>query len=558
MSQVLTILLTKFKYNVPKYKGMILKKEKTLHYALKTCLVVCLHIALTGCGGGTKKAPETTNTPTNNNSNNNPDNNTHTNNNSKNNTGIPWKDHGDLKVVKGEGMLQHADGKGFFWMADTAWFLYAKTKTEIDTYINNRAAKKFTVIQAVAAHHHGSYIVKDYKGQDNPANTIQAFNAYDITKPNEKYWEKIDYIVKQAENKGMYVALLPIWREAMEKRPRGNVTRSFETEDDAKNYGIQIAKRYKDSPNIIWIIGGDSALDNGWVKKTGLSKDAQIARWNALGNGIKSVDSKHLRTFHPGTQTHKPYETLKKNSWMDFNMIQSSRFGPENTLKKIEEVLSEGLPAVDGESLYEGLAYPKKADGSRGEKTRRTAFQVREDAYSEIFAGAFGNTYGHDAIWRFCVNKDDFRVEAGPRTCRSIASFLLAPIVTWQEALNADGAKQMQYVTELMQSRPIVGRKPDQSLISGKPKAADGDRIVATLGKGYAMVYTAKGKSINVVMDKVSGSMVKAWWFNPRNGQSELIGEFTNNGTKEFKPSDTNDWVLVLDDINKDFGAPGK
>jgi hypothetical protein len=537
-----------------------LKKEKTFVYVLKTLLFTFLYVTLSGCGGGSNNASSpVTNNPTQDNTNNpsTDENKTTTTipntDNTSNNTG-PWKDHGALKIASDKRMLQHTDGTGFFWMADTAWFLYTKTKAEIDTYINDRAAKKFTVIQAVAAHDHASHIIKSYSNADD---FDRAFTDFDISKPNEKYWEKIDYIVKKAEEKGMYVALLPVWRDAMKKIPRENVNRTFETVADATNYGTWIAKRYKDDPNIIWIIGGDAPLDTKWATEAGMLIPDQVARWNALGEAIKSVDTNHLRTFHPGPKVTKPYAAVTNNTWIDFNMIQSSRFGPVDSIKNIKTALDEGLPTVDGESLYEGLAYPKKADGSRGEETRRTAFQVREDAYSQIFAGAFGNTYGHDAIWRFCVNKEDMRA-VGDGKCKSIASFLLAPIVTWQEALNAKGAKQMQYVTELMQSRPIVGRKPDQSLISGNPKAEDSDRIIATLGNGYAMLYSPKGKNINVVMGKVSGSMVKAWWFNPRDGKSTLISEYQNSGTQTFEPVDENDWVLVLDDTSKGFGTPGK
>jgi len=460
----------------------------------------------------------------------------------------PW-DHGALKVVANEKMLQHEDGEGFFWMADTAWFLYKKNKTEIDLYMNDRAAKKFTVIQAVAAHTHASYRTPNYNDERKFDN---AFKYYNITTPNEEYWKHIDYMVKKAEEKGMYVALLPVWRDAMKEIKREDVERTFATVNDAREYGRWIATRYKNSPNIIWLVGGDAPLDNKFAGEAGMSTAEQIKRWNALGEGIKSVGAKQLRAFHPGPSVKKPYEALGKKNWMDFNMIQSSRFGPVDSLKDIKVALTEGLPAVDGESLYEDLAYPRE-----GESARRTAFQIREDAYSQLFAGAFGNTYGHDAIWRFCVSVRD-NIVTGDDACGSKATFLLKPKVTWKDALNATGGKQMQYVTELMLSRPIVGRKADQSLLQGSPEAEEGDRIVATLGVGYAMVYTPHGKSFTVVMGKVSGAMVKAWWYNTRDGTSIFIGEFTNNGTREFTRSDTNDWVLILDDSSKGYGTPGK
>jgi hypothetical protein len=48
----------------------------------------------------------------------------------------------------------------------------------------------------------------------------------------------------------------------------------------------------------------------------------------------------------------------------------------------------------------------------------------------------------------------------------------------------------------------------------------------------------------------------KCWWFNPRDGSVSLIGTFANTGTRDFTPSDSNDWVLVIDDANANPAAP--
>ena len=75
------------------------------------------------------------------------------------------------------------------------------------------------------------------------------------------------------------------------------------------------------------------------------------------------------------------------------------------------------------------------------------------------------------------------------------------------------------------------------------------------------MVYVPVGRAFSVRMEKISGAKVKAWWFNPRDGKASLIGEFANGGEREFEPPERGeqlDWVLVLDDAGKGFGAPGE
>jgi hypothetical protein len=55
-------------------------------------------------------------------------------------------------------------------------------------------------------------------------------------------------------------------------------------------------------------------------------------------------------------------------------------------------------------------------------------------------------------------------------------------------------------------------------------------------------------------MNKVSGNIVRARWYDPRTGTWVAIGEFANSGTREFKAPSTgekNDWVLVLEDAAK-------
>jgi hypothetical protein len=81
------------------------------------------------------------------------------------------------------------------------------------------------------------------------------------------------------------------------------------------------------------------------------------------------------------------------------------------------------------------------------------------------------------------------------------------------------------------------------------------------LSGSYAMVYAPVGRPFKVRMDKITGDKVKAWWFNPRNGEAIVIGEFSNTGEREFNPpnpGESLDWILVLDDAAKNYPAPGQ
>lgn len=58
---------------------------------------------------------------------------------------------GDLQVAPNRRTLQFADGKPFFYLGDTAWELFHRlNREEANRYLEDRARKGFTVIQASA------------------------------------------------------------------------------------------------------------------------------------------------------------------------------------------------------------------------------------------------------------------------------------------------------------------------------------------------------------------------------------------------------------------------
>jgi len=138
---------------------------------------------------------------------------------------------------------------------------------------------------------------------------------------------------------------------------------------------------------------------------------------------------------------------------------------------------------------------------------------------------------------------------------------VLTPKAFWYDALDAPSAAQMGRLRALMESRPILTRVPDQSLIVGDPgKKHTHVRATRDNEGAYAMVYTPLGLTVTVDLEKLSGRQVKAWWYNPRDGKAQEIGIHERKGTRQFKPptqGDGSDWVLVLDDASRGFGVPG-
>jgi hypothetical protein len=75
----------------------------------------------------------------------------------------------------------------------------------------------------------------------------------------------------------------------------------------------------------------------------------------------------------------------------------------------------------------------------------------------------------------------------------------------------------------------------------------------------YAFIYIQQGKPATIQLDKLSGTALKGWWYDPRTGKAQAIEGVTKAPTREFTPpAGGEDWVLVLDDAAKGFAEPGK
>lgn len=432
--------------------------------------------------------------------------------------------HGDLRISENRRFLVHKDGTPFFYLGCTAWELFHRlNREEAERYLENRRAKGFTVIQAV--------VLAELDG-------LRAPNPYgqtplignDPTRPNEKYFEHVDWVIGKAAEKGLYIGLLPTWGDKVSDEHRGAGPQIF-TPANAEAYGRWLGARYKDRPNIIWIVGCDWTADS----------PSSHAIWSALGRGLRQGDWRHLISFHPRGGRNSS-EWFHNEPWLDFNMHQSGHFRYRKNYEWIaaDYALRPIKPTMDSEPRYETAPSP----GREGDRFIE-AFDVRQAAYWGLFAGGHGTTYGAQGIWNMHAPGRPARSQGTPY---------------WYDLLDLPGAWDMLHVRALMESRPMLARVPDQSLIASENPPGP-EYSMATHGADYAFLYTSFGQPLSVALGKISGERLVAWWFDPRTGESTRIGEYANQGARSFqppgKPGRGNDWVLVLDDAAKGFPPPG-
>ena len=442
-----------------------------------------------------------------------------------------------LKVSAEHRFLVDDGGKPFFYLADTGWELFHRLdRKDAAAYLKTRAGQGFTVVQAVAlAESDGLTDPNAYgklplveKDPTRPATTPGANPA----RPAEyDYWDHVDYIVDEANRNGIYVGLLPTWGSWVVKDPRKN--ESIFSVESAQVYGEFLGRRYG-KKGVIWILGGDRSPEG--VEPIWRS----MAKGIAIGVSGKEDYDAVLMGFHPrGGATSSTW--FHNDAWLDVNMQQTGHGLAEQVQSWAriakDYALQPAKPVIDAEPLYEDhpLAFRSKDNGYSLDA------HVRQRAYWDLFSGACGHTYGNHAVWQMYA--------PGRKPVNG-------PLMYWKEAIHRPGANQMRYARALMESRPVESRVPDQSLVVDALQGAD--HLAAIRGDGYAFVYDAQGRPFTLVLGKISGERVKCWWYNPRSGDSVSIGEFENRGTRNFvAPAEGfgADWVLIVDDLAKGYGA---
>lgn len=434
-----------------------------------------------------------------------------------------------LKVSENGHFLVREDGSPFFWLADTAWDVRKLNPQEVDLYLDTRAHQRFNVIQIAPASSAG-YKGPDYAGE-------MPFVDVDSGELNEPFWRNIDSIIEKAETRGIYSAIFPLWGR--------DYSRMIGRPDLAYNVGLHLGKRYARFTSVVWAVSGEYDSINGFKVPIG---NEQMAVIDAAAQGLwEAHRGAQLMTIHPGIPRTSSYD-FHHRQWLDFNMLQSGHqinceefnLSENHTLISDDWRLEPAKPVLDGEPIYEDTPDAIWILKDRN-RARAQADAMRRKAYWSVFAGGCGHTYGHNNVWCFFTpdKPEDAILDAGQGGY-------------WKDALETDGANQMQHVRMLMETFATQDRIPDQTVLA--MLAGNGNshiRATRSAAGKFALVYLPVGGVVTVAMSSITSSQVTSAWFDPRTGLSSEIGMFPNTNTRTFTaPGESrlgNDWVLVLE-----------
>jgi len=399
-----------------------------------------------------------------------------------------------IKVSQNGRYFVDQEGVPFFWLGDTAWPLLVEYQPEQAlAYLRNRGERGFTVIQCVVAWGGGTGYEND-RPSANPHGE-QIWIDDDPAQPNPAYFEHIEWLLAQAAEQGLILAILPTWGYQVNDIQRLNTANAYA-------YGRWLGERFAGAPNLIWVNGGDRV------------PTPYEHVWRALGVGLRDGDGDaHLITYHP-CGWHSSSQWFHEDGWLDFNMIQTwTQWSKVCPAIAADYCRMPAKPTVMAEPAYEnGPEYPEGPI---------TPLIARRQAWWAFMAGGY-HTYGQDQMWR---------IEPG-----------------WTESFDTPGAVQMGLFRKIATSRPWWRMIPDQTVFdqgvgSGRTlnaarRAADGSCIMA---------YLSGQCHVRLNLGKVLTTDVRFTWVNPATGEEADAGTYATGNQVGVHPRDNTVW----------FGTPG-
>lgn len=416
-----------------------------------------------------------------------------------------------LKVSSNHRYLTDQKGRPFPVVGDSPWSLIAQLdESDIEWYLRDRQNKGFNSIIVNLIEH---------KFSTNPPRTRAGLAPFiktgDFSTPNEAYFAFAHKMIQKAGEYGIVVWLAPAYLGY------GGGDEGFFREikaggrDKLRAYGRFVGNRFKDLPNIVWMLGGDYTPEkpDQWTV-------------NDLATAIREVDPRHLMTAHHSPES-SAITAFGEQEWLEVNNF----YGYEKSLFRpmLAEYRREpARPFVLVETTYEG-------------EHDSTPEQIRRQAYWAMLSGACGQFFGNNPIWHF----------DGPG---------LFPIkMSWRQALDDRGSRDMALLHSLFVSLPWYRLAPEDNhavVVEGYGAGTDTVLTARTadgrLSVSYIPSTDSASRALNVRLGAFAAP-VSARWFNPADGRTSEVtnSPFANRDTHRFlSPGDNgsgaNDWVLIL------------
>jgi hypothetical protein len=365
--------------------------------------------------------------------------------------------HGDFgyPLAVHEGCLVAASGAPVWLQGEAAWSLIVRLDdAELDRYLADRKSRGFNALLVNLLEH---------KFADAPPKD-RAGNAPFVDKPfgtpNEAYFAHVDHVLERAKDFTILLAPAYLGHNGGDEGWYAEVVAAGGKAMNA--YGKYLAERYRNTPNIIWVEGGDAP------------PMAAVVEIEALVDGL---GTDHLHTAHSarGASALDDYD----KPWLSINTTYSDcRRVAMNV--EADARRPRVMPSFFIEGTYEGEGAPLSCTIAQ--------------AYRSLLSGAQGHVFGNKPMWLF---------DKG-----------------WPSALDSEGARAMQHLAELRRTYDLTGLQADlqHRIVGAYPHS------VAAASNAHAVVAFVEQPSVIQIV--ALPWMATARWFDPATGETRVLGDY--------------------------------
>ena len=441
-----------------------------------------------------------------------------------------------IKISANKRYLVDQNNKPFLIVGDSPQGLISRlSEAEADSYFADRQMHGFNT---------AGWIDVACAGRDFPENKegitydgIRPFTGYvaggtdythyDLSKPNEAYFTRLDHIIALAAKHGILVFLDPMETIGWLQTLRNNGL------SVAYAYGQYLGRRYKRVPNIAWMNGNDF---NNWH----IPEDNALVQ--AVARGIGSADPSHLQTVELNTFTSS---SLDDQTWAPIVSLNSTYTYSATYIQMLHSYnQTPVMPTYLVEAHYdlENVGTPPDYGAPA---------ILRRQEYWAMLSGGAGQFYGNRYTWSFAAGWRSYLKTVGVTQLTIWKTFFSS--LRWQDLVpDQDHTVVTSGFGNLGSSIPRVN--PSDFSASLPTSVSQSDYCTAAKARdgSFVVAYMPTARTITVNMTSLNAP-AGAKWFDPTNGAYTAIpgGPFMNTGTKQFTPPEHNhdrdsDWVLVL------------
>jgi hypothetical protein len=408
-----------------------------------------------------------------------------------------------LRISSDRVHLEDSAGSPFLVVGDTAWSLIAQLRSvDVERYLDDRAGRGFNaIIVNLLEHKFASHAPANLRG-------VRPFlDDSWFGQPNPEYFDEAYRVIDAARQRGLSVWLCPAylgWDGGDEGFYKDIAAAG---QDALKNYGRFVGERFRDLPNIVWMLGGDYAFPSSH-------------RWlgDALAAGLREGGAKQLMTAHGGQTA--AVETFGDREWLAIDTVYSYLADLRGPLGAARQRRPQ-RPFVLIETTYEG-----EHDSRPG--------QIRFQAWAAMLSGAAGQFFGNNPIWHF----------DGPTLFKYEG--------TWQTALDSTGSRDMARLGRFFRAQdwPALRPMPDGTIAASDSGAPPIAATIADTGRTIVYVPAGEGGSRELRLEL---RFMSAQWIDPATNTAPREAAFDRSAesprllrTPGRNGAGDTDWVLLL------------